>query len=218
MRSCSCSILSRTWPTSSAAVATSPRSAASPDLVPPLVPAPSSMKTVRMPSDPQTRIFFMESSNMTHSSASAPTALRTVSNAAASGLHAGITSSTAKMSSSLKYSRTASDSRHRRPYSRGALVKTTSRSPASSRNDLSCFANARFGGRNFANSQCSAQYSPSMCCWKGFGSLPSAVATERPFNVEWYFLKYSSRTCSANSCDAKPSVSTIKSATMAPLR
>ena len=57
--------------------------------------------------------------------------IRTLSKEARSGLHAGITSSTAKMSSSLKQCRTPRVSRMRSAYRRGPLLKIMRRSPPS---------------------------------------------------------------------------------------
>mmetsp|Transcript_48534 Transcript_48534/g.127985 ORF Transcript_48534/g.127985 Transcript_48534/m.127985 type:complete len:205 (-) Transcript_48534:22-636(-) len=181
-------------------------------------PASSWIKTVCIPSSWHARTFFIESSNITVRWGSAPTELSTLSKASASGLHAGITSSTANTRLSGKKSRMPRCSKQRIAYARGALVKATKVKFASFCNVCIMLTSSGSCAMYLPKSQRSAQYSPSSSCRKGFGKRPSSVATVKPFSVEWYRLMYSPQRDSASSAVSKPNLSNMKSRVTSPIR
>mmetsp|Transcript_19839 Transcript_19839/g.57007 ORF Transcript_19839/g.57007 Transcript_19839/m.57007 type:complete len:200 (+) Transcript_19839:1725-2324(+) len=165
---------------------------------PPPMPPPVSrpfpaMRTVFIPRDLATRIFFIESSTMTHSCGfvSPPNFLNIFSNASRSGLHAGSTSSTANTMSSGNISSRPIVRRTRSTYVRGPFENATRlMSGLATLREVSIDLNSSYVScpPNRANCKFSAQYADNSL-GSNFGApggnLPSASATCNPLAVAW---------------------------------
>mmetsp|Transcript_31418 Transcript_31418/g.62243 ORF Transcript_31418/g.62243 Transcript_31418/m.62243 type:complete len:306 (-) Transcript_31418:131-1048(-) len=209
----------------SPAFVASAASALPPSLMPPPARPFPTTNTVRIPISAAARTFLVLSSTMTHSSgvSAQPIRFSTSKKAPGSGLHSGSTSSTAYTDAGGKTPSRPSSFRTLSTYFLGPLLNATSFSGHASSAEMRPGSGpprsekSRRVAHHSDRSPASNSLFPS-CGARVPGNRPSSSATARPFAVEWYRAKYSSRTAFAEASSAKPSRDIMNDVAPVPLR